>query len=144
MLAMGSGRKAIERELGADGEHEAERAGGEDEGVGRIHDGRAEQHADGIQVVGGARHDVARAVALVVGVGEALQVREEIVAQVEFDVAGDADDHPARQKLEDSLDQSDGDDQQGIGEKFLAGHSGVKIVDGAARELAETESRCRY
>ena len=135
MLAMGSGRKAIEGELGADGQHEAQRAGGEDKGVGRVHDGRAEQHPDRIQIVGGARHNVARAVALVIGVGEALEVREQIVAQIELDIAGNADDHPARQKLKNSLDQRDGDDQQRVGEKLLAGHAGVQIVNGAAQDL---------
>src|SRR5208282_385298 len=131
----GQRQKSVEGQLGADGEHEAESAGGEDDGVGRVHDGGAEQHPDRVQVVGGAGHNVARAVALVVGVGEALKVREQVVAQIEFDIARDSDDHPARQKLEDSLDQSDGDDKQGVGEKLLAGDPGVQIVDGAAENL---------
>ena len=117
----GQRQKGVEGELGADGEHEAQRAGGEDNGVGRVHDGGAEQHPDGVQVVGGAGHDVAGAVALVVGVREAFEVREQVVAQIELDIARDADDYPARQKLEDSLGQRDGDDEQGVGEKFLAG-----------------------
>src|SRR5208337_1322948 len=122
-------------QLGADGQHEAQGAGGEDDGVGRVHDGRAEQHPDRVQVVGGARHNVARAIALVVGIGEAFEVREQIVAQVELDIARDADDHIARQKLEDSLGQRDGNDQQGVGEKFLPSDAGVKIVNGAAQDL---------
>ena len=95
--------------------------------------------ADGVQIVGGAGHDVAGAVALVVGVGEAFEVGEQIVAQIEFDVAGNADDHPARQKLEDSFGQRDGDDEQGVGEKFLAGDAGVQIVDGAAQNLRKED-----
>ena len=111
----GQGQKSVEGELGADGEHEAESARGEDQCVGRVHDGGAEQHTDCVQVVGGAGHDVTGAVALVVGVGETLEVREQVVAQIELDVARDADDHPARQKLEDALEQRDREDEQGVG-----------------------------
>jgi hypothetical protein len=131
----GQRQKGVEGQLGADGEHETQSAGGEDDGVGRVHDSGAEQHPDGEEVVGGAGHNVTRAIALVVGVREAFEVREQVVAQIELDIAGDADDYPARQKLEDSLGQRDGDDEQGVGEQFLAGHAGLKIVDGAAEDL---------
>ena len=131
----GQRQKGVEGELGADGQHEAQSAGGEDDGVGRVHDGRAEQHPNRVQVVGGAGHNVARAVALIVGIGEAFEVGKEVVAQIELNIAGDADDHPARQKLEDTLGQRDGNDEQRVGEKFLAGDGGVQIVDGAAQDL---------
>ena len=72
----GQWQKSVDGQLGADGEHEAESAGSEDHGVGRVHDGRAEQHPHRIQVVGGAGHNVARAVALIVGVGQTFEVRE--------------------------------------------------------------------
>ena len=137
MLAMGSGRKAKSSELGADGQHEPESAGGEDDGVRRVHDGRAEQHADGIEIVSSARHDVAGAVALIVGVGQAFEVSEKVVTQIEFNNARDSDDHPARQKLEDALDQSDGNDEERVSEKLVAGDSGVEIVDGATQDLRE-------
>ena len=42
-------------------------------------------------------------------------MREQVVAQIELDVARDADDHPARQKLEDALEQRDREDEQGVG-----------------------------
>jgi len=38
-------------------------------------------------------------------------VGKEIVAQIEFDIARDSDDHPSCQELEESLDQGDGDDE---------------------------------
>ena len=135
----GQREKGEQGELGADGEHEEQRSGGEDDGIGGVHDGRTEQHADGVEIVGGAGHDVAGAVALVVGVGEALQVLEQVVAQIEFDIAGDADDDPARQKLEDAFDEGDGDYEQGVGQEFLAGYTGVKIVDRAAQDLREED-----
>src|ERR1019366_820262 len=64
---------------------------------------------------------------------------DQVVAQIELDIARDSDDHPARQKLEDSLDQSDGDDEQRVGEKLLTGHARVKIVDGAAENLRKED-----
>ena len=69
MLAIGSGRKAHSVSLGLIVQHEDQRADGEDHGVGRVHDAGPEQHANGVQVVGGARHDVAGARALVEAVG---------------------------------------------------------------------------
>ena len=66
---------------------------------------------------------------------EPLEVREQVVAQIELDVAGDADEHPASQKLEDALSQRQGDDYQRVDEKFVPGYAGVEIVDGAAQDL---------
>jgi hypothetical protein len=39
---------------------------------------------------------------------------EKIVAQVELDVAGDANDDPARQELEDALGERDADHQESV------------------------------
>ena len=135
----GQGQEGDQRELGADGQHEDEGSDGEDQGVGRIHDGGAEQHADGVEVVGGAGHDVAGAVALVVGVGETLKVGEEVVAEVEFDVSADADDYVAGEELEDAFEEGDADDEQAIGEELLAGDAGVESVDGATDDLREKD-----
>ena len=99
----GQGQERIKRQLGADGDHERERTRRIDDGVGRVHDRRAQQHSHGVQVVGGARHDVAGAVALVIRVAQAFQAREEVVAQIEFNIPRDPDHDPARQVLEDAL-----------------------------------------
>ena len=88
-------QESVEGQLGADLHHVDERPCGEHQRVGGIHDRRAEQHTDRIQVIGGARHDVAGAGSLVVGIGKLFQVLEKIVAQIEFDVARDANHNPA-------------------------------------------------
>src|SRR5215469_7763308 len=82
----GQRQEREERQPGADRDHERERTGGVDNGVRRIHDRGSEQHANGIQVVGGARHNVAGAMALIVRVAETLEVGEEVVAEIELDV----------------------------------------------------------
>ena len=71
----------------------------------------AEQHANRVQVIGGARHDVAGAGALVEGVGEALESGEQIVAKVELNVTGNADHNPAGEELKDSFGDGDGEQQ---------------------------------
>ena len=64
-----------------------------------------EQHAHGVQVVGHAGHDVAGAVALIETRVLQLQLAEEIVAQIELDVARDADENPALRVEKDAFDQ---------------------------------------
>ena len=50
---------------------------------------------------------------------------EQIVAQVEFDFARDANHNPAGQELEDAFHSGDGQQQHGVGEEFLARHAEV-------------------
>ena len=66
------------------------------------------EHADGVEVVGGAGHDVAGAGALVEAVGQTFEMGEQIVAEVELDLARDADHDPAREVLEDAFGERDG------------------------------------
>src|SRR5208282_6200652 len=79
------------------------------------------------------------AIALVVGVRETLEVSEEIVAQIEFDVAGNADYDPAREELEDAFGEKDADDSQGIFQQFVRGDSGMEIVGGVAQDLRKLD-----
>ncbi len=74
MLATGSGKKVKQRQPRAHLDHEGQRTGRVDDGVRRIHDRGSQQHAHRVQIVGGFRHDVAGACALVVGVGECFQM----------------------------------------------------------------------
>ena len=121
-----------ERQLGAEVDHEEQRADGENDGVGRIHDRRAEQHAHGVQVIGGAGHDVAGAGSLVVAVGKRFQMAKQIVAQIELDIARDADHDPAGKELENAFADRYGHQHEGVGGKLIAGDSRVQIVDGPA------------
>jgi hypothetical protein len=62
-----------------DGDEEAEyRARG-------VHERRSDEHPDGAEVVGGARHQIARPVCLVVGQRQPLEMGERIVAEVILD-----------------------------------------------------------
>ncbi len=69
-------------------------------------------HAHGVQVVGGPGHDVAGTGAPIEAEVERFKMAEEIVAQVELDLARDADDDPTRKELEDSLARGNGQQQQ--------------------------------
>src|SRR5262249_8887456 len=80
----GQRREGIKGETGADLPHEDQGHGGKNQRVRRVHDRRPQQHADGVQVIGGTGHDVAGAVLLVVGIRERLQMTKNIIAQVVF------------------------------------------------------------
>ena len=75
--------------------------------VGGVHDGRAEELADGVEVIGGARHDVAGAVGVVEAGRLAFEVGEEVVAEVELDLARGADDDLAGDVEEDRGERGD-------------------------------------
>ena len=93
-----------------------------------------EQHAHGVQVVGGAGHDVAGAGALVEAEVEGFEMAEEIVAQVELDLTRDADHDPAGEELKDSFAGGDGDQQPAPGEQFAVSDAVVQIVNDALDE----------
>ncbi len=80
--------------------------------VRRVHHRRADHHADGVQVVGGARHQVAGPVRLEVRRAAAVsQMREEVVAHVVLDVPRRADEDAAHEEAEDAADQADAEQQ---------------------------------
>jgi len=105
----GQREKRIEREARTERNHEGQRQSHQHGCVGRIHDRRAQQIAHRAQIVGSAGHNVAGAVALIVGVAEAFEAREQIVAQIEFNVARNADHDPASEELEDAFAEGDGE-----------------------------------
>jgi hypothetical protein len=105
MLASGMGASATRVSQGLMREQEVQREDGEEDGVGAVHERRAEQHAHGIQVVGHAGHDVAGAIALIEARVLLFEMAEEVVAQVEFDLARDADENPALGVEKDALDE---------------------------------------
>ena len=105
------GRQRHQRQIGADAQHEEQREDAQEDRVGAVHQRRPQQHAHRIQVVGHARHDVAGAVALVKARVLDFELAEQVVAQVEFDVARDADQNPALRVEKDAFDQADADQE---------------------------------
>src|SRR5262249_23147409 len=70
---------------------------------------------------------------------KALQVCEEIIAQIEFDVARDADDDPASQKLKDPLGEKNSDDPESVVDELGASDRLGEVVNRGlddARELS--------
>src|SRR2546423_5872893 len=66
-----------------------------DEGLAGVHDSGAEDHADIVEVVGGAGHELAGAIPDIKLRFHEKQLIEEGTAEVEFDVAGNTDENPA-------------------------------------------------
>ena len=76
-----------QRQPHVDGEHHRQRRDEGQQRIGGVHDRWPDHHPHGVEVVGGARHQVAGAVRLVVRQWQRLQMREELVAHVVLDVA---------------------------------------------------------
>jgi hypothetical protein len=98
-------------------------------GFGPIHNARAEHHADSVQVVGRARHDVAGAHAAVIIRRKLHQVTEQIVTQVVFDVARDPDDDHAHPVLKEALDGGEPHQQSSEAQKSAEAEGVRKRVD---------------
>jgi hypothetical protein len=71
----------------------------------RVHDAGAENHANVIEIVGGTGHQLAGAVANVELRLHQQEAVEEVAANVELDVARDADENPPRREREGALEQ---------------------------------------
>ena len=97
-----------------DRQHQEDRDDEDDAGRDRVHHRRAGHHADGRQVVGRARHQVAGAPGLEVGQRQPLQVAEEVVADVELDVPRGNDELLPHLEAEPAADAGDGQQRRGV------------------------------
>ncbi len=131
----GQREKGKEGKPGAHAQHERKCGGGEDDRVGRVHDGRPEQLADGGKVIGGPRHDVAGAVALEESGGLAFEVGEEVVAEVELDLAGGADDDLPSEVEADRGKDGDTED----GERVLPDGGRVDVAPHVVNRAADEQ-----
>jgi hypothetical protein len=86
--------------------------------LGPVHDARSEHHANGIEVIGRTRHDVARAVLRIEVAREGHQTREHVVSQIELDISGYADEDHSHPVLEYALDSGQQREQAGELQNF--------------------------
>ena len=112
---------------------------GQKDGVDAVHEPGAEHHAHGVEVVGHAGHHVAGAVALIEAGILAFEFAEEVVAEVELDVAGDADEHPALGVEEDAFADGDDDEEACEEDNVLPCGSVFQIVDGTPKDAGELD-----
>ncbi len=117
------GQSHVDREHQPDGDNEQE------DGAHRIHQGRSDHHAHGAQVAGRAGHQVAGPVGLIEGQRQALEVPEEVVADVVLDVARRADDDPPHEEAEDAADDRHADGEQRVDEQLARGDAARQVVD---------------
>ena len=103
-------QQRVEREARTDRQHQEHGGGAHRERVDQIHEAGTEHHAHRGQIVGRARHQLAGAMGLEVLRGQLQETPEEIVAQIELDVARHADHEVAHPVLEGAA--SDRDDEQ--------------------------------
>ena len=72
-------------------EHQNHRQHHRDDRLRGVHDSRAQNHAHRVQVIGGARHELAGAIAHIKFGLHKQEPIEQVVAKIEFDIAGEAD-----------------------------------------------------
>ena len=113
------GHESIQSQLGADTPHLDQGRDRKHDRISRIHDSRPQQHANGVQVIGRAGHNISRSCFLIERVRERFQMAEQIVSQVIFDVARNSNDQPARQKLENTFGQNNRHQQQRIKQQLV-------------------------
>src|ERR1700748_641402 len=128
----GQRNKGEEGEAGADAIHEGQRGGGEDDGVGAVHDRGGEGAADGVEVVGGARHDVASAVGVIEAGSLAFEVAEEVVAEIELDLARGPDDDLPGDVEEYGGQGCDNKQAKGVMDDFGFCDAVLHVIDGVA------------
>ena len=122
------GQPRVDRQHQPDGDDE------DDAGRDRVHHRRPGHHPHRRQVVGGPRHQVAGPAGLEVGQRQPLQMAQEIVADVELDVAGR--DHEALPHLESEVpaDDRDGEEDGRVAaEDRQRGAAVGEVVDGQAQ-----------
>src|ERR1700730_14000617 len=76
-----------------------------DQRLAGVHDAGAEDHAHVVEIVGGTRHELARAIADVELRLHQKKAIEKAAAEVEFDIARNADEHPARGERHQAFQQ---------------------------------------
>ena len=84
-------------------QHESQGKSREHDSVRGVHEARTKQHPHRVQVIRCLGHNVAGARTLIKAVGETFQMLEKIVSEIEFNFAGDSNQTPANQELEDGL-----------------------------------------
>jgi hypothetical protein len=103
------GEQREHRQPRVDRQHDRHRIEVVDRGVDEVQDPRPEEHPHRADVVHQARHQVAGLLPVVVTRRELLEVGEEVVPQIVFDVAADVEDDEARERTDDALEDRERD-----------------------------------
>ena len=119
-----------QRETPVERQHQRDDRDEREHGVRQVHERGPDHHAHGVQVVGGPRHQVAGAIALEVAGLQALQRREEVVTQVELDVARHADDQAALKEAEHTTHGRQAEGEPGVEANPVGSDAGRQVVDG--------------
>ena len=116
----GHGEKNPKRERAREPEHQDDGEDHANDGLAAVHDARAEDHAHGVQIVGGARHQFAGAVADVEFRLHKEKAIQQIAADIEFDVARNADENPTSHERKHGSHRNESDKQQAIDAECVA------------------------
>ena len=116
-------RQGQERQPPVELEHQADGHNHRHRRARRVHDAGTHEVPDRVQVVRELRHQVAGPRRDVKALGEAAEVTKEVVAQVVFHIARDADQDPAHPELEDGFRERDAQQHEGENEQLVANYA---------------------
>src|SRR5713226_3420112 len=122
----GHGQKHPKRERRRKARHDDDRKDHGHERLAGVHDAGAEDHADVVKVVGGAGHQFAGAIADVELRLHEEKAIEQACAEIEFDVAGDADEHPARGEGQGAFEQDADNKDEAVDAQSVAAVRGIE------------------
>src|SRR6266404_1267731 len=105
-----------------------------------VHDAGAKNHADIVEVVGGARHQFTSAIANVEFGLHEQQPIEQASTQIEFDIARDADENPARGEGHRTFEQDADNQDEAVDAERVTAVRGVE--ENAAAEPVASKRFC--
>ena len=126
------GEEGEQRQAPIHAEHHDYREHEGEAGLGEVHDTGARHHADGIEVAGRSRHDVAGAIARVEAGGKRDQVLKEVVADFELDVARNADEDHPHPILKVAFDSRNANQRGGEPKDGLNAEAALQRIDSGA------------
>jgi hypothetical protein len=117
-------------QLGAQVDHEGQREYREEQAVCAVHDCRAQELPHRIQIVGRPRHDVAGPMGVVIVGRLAFEVGEEVVAEIELNLARGPNEDLARDVEEDGGARGDQDQAQAVVDNLCLSDAVLHVVEG--------------
>ena len=95
-----------------------------------VHDSRAQHWSHSIKIIGQPRHDIPRAVSLIVGIWQGLKLGKKIIAHVIFNQPGNHNNRSSGEETEETKEDSHCDNTCSIFQELVDDDIFFKIIDG--------------
>ena len=113
-----------------DRQHQSEYDAKREDRVGAVHHSWTDEHPHCTDIVRGVRHDIARRRVLIVSKRERLDVFQEVVSQIVFDMPRNIDDRPAGEVKKDAAECRDEQQHPCVFEELILREIRLQTIDG--------------